>query len=255
MGIFRRKSKKPAEQPSTDHWETPASGLPPLVLPAGPRHANVTGVSHYQQAFRDLSPGATTLEVRPEPNNPHDRYAIAVHGPDGQKLGHFYASWAAEYCRLISSITRTHTLLLPGDIQRWEGGLGASFSLPDTGFLERWWRTDPAHRHEVPLMLATIKLAGSTKPEQQALILDRLGRADSRTVTLEFRPAPASKNRTRLDAYLDGQLVGNLTPHRANQIPDMFRRAAEGPVTLEAQLRRSSSGTHSVEIQIEMLYL
>lgn len=213
------------------------------------------GSGHYPEAWRNAAPGFTTIELRPDPHNPYDRNAIALYLPSGQQAGYMRASTAAEYCRVITAIAAQHTVHVEGSIEQWGDSFGLSWTIPQPDYLARWWRTPAEHRGEVPLKMAVIRLAGATKPEQQQTILAGLGRSANRTVNLEFRPAVASRNQIRLDGYLDGALVGHLTPSRANQIPEVFRKAtADGAVTLEANLHRSSSGVHRVEIEIETLF-
>jgi HIRAN domain len=71
-----------------------ASGLEPVELPRG-NVVHVVGESHYQAALDEICGGKCEeghqlmcqAELRPEPDNEYDRYAVAVH-VEGRKVGH-----------------------------------------------------------------------------------------------------------------------------------------------------------------------
>jgi hypothetical protein len=85
-----------------------------LVELCGDGHCAVVGESFYQDALRatnricTVGPdgrAAFTAALVPEPDNPYDANAIAIHSPEG-KVGHLSRDAALEYQDLFAEITR-----------------------------------------------------------------------------------------------------------------------------------------------------
>ncbi len=99
LNIFRRKPKQ--IHPSL------------LLKLSGNGHCAVVGESHYQQALSATNANcsiefggarAFSATLLPEPSNPHDPNAVAVHSPEG-KLGYLSRDNAEVYRELFAEVT------------------------------------------------------------------------------------------------------------------------------------------------------
>jgi hypothetical protein len=85
---------------------------PSLLELSGDGHCAVVGELHYQQALSATnancsiafgSARAVPATLLPEPSNPYDPNAVAVHSPDG-KLGHLSRNDAEAYRELFADV-------------------------------------------------------------------------------------------------------------------------------------------------------
>ncbi|MYS22238.1 HIRAN domain-containing protein [Streptomyces sp. DvalAA-14] len=77
---------------------------------------NLRGMAHYAKAARaaDLRPGQP-LRLVPEPDNPHDRFAIAVHSADGiGPVGYVNKQKARAWSKLLAAGAGWGTISLGG---------------------------------------------------------------------------------------------------------------------------------------------
>ena len=64
-----------------------------------------------EQALPGLTQG-TALSLRREPSNPHDPHAVAVHGPDGKRLGYIPREANAPVATLLGRGARVEAVIL-----------------------------------------------------------------------------------------------------------------------------------------------
>ena len=114
MGLVDRLLGRSAPPTPDAVRPTATQGLGRLMSLPEDHYMKVVGESHYQDALRVLAqhcvPGVDgrpsfQAAVVPEPDNVHDRHAIAVHGPTG-KIGYLARDDAARYASTFDALRR-----------------------------------------------------------------------------------------------------------------------------------------------------
>ncbi len=223
-------------------------------VPIGPRGCPIAWTNHFVASFDGLVEGAVVLELRPEPDNPHNPQAIAVRLHGGAQIG-YLPNWILEdYASGFHALCAEGPVVATASVHRRESGWEAELNLMEPDYFYRWIAAAPQGRATMATRQFNMKLAG-TKDCLDA-IGDALGRSTTeKRVPAEIRsiPTPSGKyqGQPRLDFFHGDRKIGHLLPTRQDQIPGVFRGAAASPVDATVVIEHSSSGNHRVFFRSE----
>jgi HIRAN domain len=145
MGIFKRRS--------TVAWR----------LFGGYEELEVVGEASYQDTLWSLCGGSLGDRIRhdivavliPEPDNPHDANAIAVHSEDGRPVGYLPRQVAAQYCSGIRQL-----MSQGGDHVALRGVIaGGGYRADGPGRLGVWLSHDPADFGVAPTTPTRVRMS------------------------------------------------------------------------------------------------
>lgn len=223
---------------------------PPTLPPGG--HVNVVGESYYEEAFLRLTGGRCregfsapcTARLVPEPDNPYDPMAVAVH--IGQhKVGHLSREEARAYRPYLDETIQarglaTASATLNGGWDRGGGDVG-SFGLV-LSFSDRPERAPDPGINEIRLR-GSNSISVSNEEHYQAILV-----AASKGRDLRLRKYPVAAELHLVDANphvkkaagpvlevrIEGAVVGYLTPAMSERFGRLAQRAIQEGKTLSA---------------------
>lgn len=228
-------------------------GLPsePPTLPSG-GHVNVVGESYYEEAFLHLTGGRCpegfhapcTASLVPEPDNPYDPMAIAVH--IGQhKVGHLSRDEARAYRSFIDEAVRdrglaTASATINGGWDRGGGDAG-SFGVV-LNLSDRPDRAPDPGTKEIRLRGSSSISVSNEEHYQETLLAVTKGRdlrmrkypVAAELHIVDSNPHVKKASGPVLQVRLEGAVVGFLTPAMSQRLGRLAQRALQEGKVLTA---------------------
>lgn len=163
---------------------------------------------------------------------------------DGLHVGYLSAGMAAEYAPVISRLEHEGQVVTPGEFEAWDDGIGIRLHLPVASALAAWAAAPPRDRPWVGLVEQRVNLKRSGDFAEQLNAL--LGRQDQTEVSARVSSYPVERGKYKgelgLEFAVNGTIIGVLQPQYRDQAPELFERAAAGPMTVPVMINRWKEG-------------